>query len=187
MNEQRSPHEAPDGLESAAAAEAFLTYSAALRAFVARRLSNPEEVEDLVQEAYARLITRARESTLEAPQAYLFKIASNLLMDRKRAERKSGGEMLPFEDYMADTPPLQEEARRYRDLQSQFEAALGELSPRCREIFLLRRFDDLDSAAIASQFGISRRMVQKYLIRATAHLYARLDVRPAPSLPDSRR
>ncbi|MES2056567.1 MAG: sigma factor, partial [Pseudomonadota bacterium] len=55
--------------------EGFDAYRAALRAFVARRVANPTEVEDLVQEACARLIARAQTQTLDEPQAYLFRIA----------------------------------------------------------------------------------------------------------------
>ena len=58
------------------------TYRAALRAFVARRVDDPHEVDDLVQEACARLVASAREQTLDEPQAYLFRIAANLIADR---------------------------------------------------------------------------------------------------------
>ena len=153
---------------------AFSSYRAALRSFVARRISDPEAVDDLVQEAYARLMARTQEAPVEAPQAYLFKIASNLLIDRRRGDGRTRGEMLPLEDHMAETEPRQEEGRRYLDLRREFNTALDELPKQCRDIFILRRFDDLDSATIAARFKISQRMVQKHLARATAHLYVRL-------------
>lgn len=77
-------------------------------------------------------------------------------------------------DHILATGPEQEQARRVSDLKHAYEMALGELSPRCREVFLLRRHDAIDTNGVAAHFGISTRMVQKYMARATAHLEERL-------------
>ncbi len=149
----------------------FDAYRAALRAFVARRIDDPHEVEDLVQEACARLIASAREATLDAPQAYLFRIAANLIADRHRRAAPT----VPIADGF--DPPVagaQEDARRFADLQAALVAALDELSPRCREVFVMRRFDERGTGDIARSLGISPRMVQKHLTHAVAHLYDRL-------------
>ena len=151
--------------------DAFTNYRAALRAFVARRVNDPAEVDDLVQEACARLIATAREQTLDEPQAYLFRIAANLIVDRHRRVQRT----VPLGAHV--DPPVraaQEDQRRLADLQGALEAALGELSPRCREVFVMRRFDERGTGDIARALGISPRMVQKHLTHAVAHLYDRL-------------
>lgn len=151
--------------------DAFDDYRAALRAFVRRRVANPSEVEDLVQEACARLVASARARTVDEPQAYLFRIASNLIADRHRRAP-------PFVPLSRDfDPPVraaQEDRRQFADLQAALEAALDELSPRCREVFIMRRFDERGTGEIARELGISARMVQKHLTHAVAHLYERL-------------
>ncbi len=151
----------------------FDAYRAALRAFVARRVDDASEVEDLVQEACARLVASARERTVDEPQAYLFRIAANLIADRHRHRRALpvvplGPEIHP------PVRPAQEDRRRVADLQTAREAALDELSPRCREVFVMRRFDERGTGEIARELGISPRMVQKHLNHAVAHLYDRL-------------
>jgi RNA polymerase sigma-70 factor (ECF subfamily) len=159
------------------------SFRAALRTFFGRRIANREEVEDLVQETLARLFAGARDLELREPQAYLFRIAANLLADRHRRGRSSAVDFCVLED--SEIPavgPEQEDGRRYRDLQYVLEAALGELSPRCRNIFIMRRFREMDTEMIADAVGISQRMVQKYLVQATAHLYARL----GPLMQDDR-
>lgn len=149
-------------------------YLAALRAFIARRVANRDLVEDLVQESYVRLLARARQNPVHEPQAYLFRIASNLLADLGRGGKAALAHAEPLPDDLLEVAADQENERRRADLQRLLEQALAELSPRCRQVFVMRRFDELDTGAIADRLGISQRMVQKHLIAAVSHLYQRL-------------
>jgi RNA polymerase sigma factor (sigma-70 family) len=51
--------------------------------------------------------------------------------------------------------------------------AIDELPPRCREVFLLSRFESMANGEIAIRLGISRNMVEKHLIKALLHCRAR--------------
>jgi RNA polymerase sigma-70 factor (ECF subfamily) len=53
-------------------------------------------------------------------------------------------------------------------------AALAELKPKTREIFLLNRLDGLSYTQIAVRFGISPSAIEKHMIKALAHLHKRL-------------
>src|SRR5690606_19495356 len=53
-----------------------------------------------------------------------------------------------------------------REQLARVTAAIEALPPRCREVFLLYRFEGLDQATIASRLAISRNMVEKHVIRA---------------------
>lgn len=146
-------------------------YRAALRTFVARRIADPQEVEDLVQEACTRLIARSREHVLEEPRSYLFRIAANLIADRHRRAHPMA---MLVDDHLPPVRPVQEDGRRVADLQALLDAALDELGPRCRAVFILCRFDERSTSEIARELGISVRMVQKHLTHAVTHLYERL-------------
>jgi len=151
--------------------EGLNAYRAALRAFVSRRVSDPHEVEDLVQEACARLIARSREQLPEAPRAYLFRIAANLIADRHRRTRPM---TVLADDQLPPVRAAQEDRRSLADLQAALETALDELGPKCRTVFVMRRFDERSTSDTARELGISPRMVQKHLIHAITHLYERL-------------
>lgn len=157
--------EVPDGDDG------FEAYRAALRAFVSRRISDQHEVDDLVQEACTRLIARSQEQILEEPRAYLFRIAANLITDR---HRRAAPTTALIDDQLPPVRAVQEDGRRVADLQAALEAALDELGPRCRMVFILRRFDERSTGEIARELRISPRMVQKHLTHAVTHLYARL-------------
>ena len=151
-----------------------LVYLAGLRAFIARRVVNRDLVEDLVQESYLRLLARTRENPIRESQAYLFRIASNLLADLHRGGTAVLAAAEPLADDAVSIPPTQEDGRCHDDLQAMLESALDELPPRCRQVFVMRRFDELDTSEVATRLGISHRMVQKHLIAALNHLYKRL-------------
>lgn len=74
----------PDVLAASGQIDAKLLrrYEGALRDFFGRRVYSRDEVDDLVQEAFARLIESGGRRDVEYPAAYLFRIASNLIHDR---------------------------------------------------------------------------------------------------------
>jgi RNA polymerase sigma factor (sigma-70 family) len=149
-------------------------YRAALVAFVSRRVPDRAEVDDLVQDALARLVMSAERHELREPQAYLFRIAANLVADYYSRNRRIG-RTIPLEEHHAPiVRPEQEDGRHGDDLQRLFEAALDELGPKCRAAFVLHRFEEVPNWAIALRMKITPRMVQKHIVTATTHLYARL-------------
>lgn len=149
------------------------THEAALRRYFARRIDSAAEVDDMVQECFARLLAARPADPLQSPMAYLFRIASNLLADRGRGHSRNP--LVPLsEDDIPTIAPSQEDARRHADLQQAYAKALDELPPRCRRVFIMRRHEELTTPAIAEIMGITHRMVQKHLAHAMAHLHLRL-------------
>lgn len=149
-----------------------------LARFFTRR-GGAEDVADLVQEAFRRLIgaCRPQESVIESPEAYLNRIAGNLLRERARsAEGRAQADRRPYEDasVISLDPHRQLEAR---DTVARIEAALATLKPRTREIFLMHRLDGLSYAQIASIEGLSVKGVEKQMAKALFALRRRVDRR----------
>ncbi|HUZ90784.1 MAG TPA: RNA polymerase sigma factor [Methylocella sp.] len=143
---------------------------------LARRVG-PQDAADLLQEAYLRMFHHSKSEAIADPEAFLRTTAVNLAKDhlrRRATERK----YLDFERD-ADSVPAQAllaDARMEADarLKLLFQA-IEQLPPRCRQVFVMRRFDDLHQAEIARRLGISRNMVEKHMRLALERLQAALD------------
>ena len=64
------------------------TFSQRLRSFIAKRVDNPEDVEDLLQELFIRIHTRLDSvKNQEKISAWLYQITRNLIIDYYRARK----------------------------------------------------------------------------------------------------
>ena len=134
------------------------------------------DAEDLAQEALIRLIRSPIQAT--NTEAYLLRIASNLLRDRFRRDRTHRQPLHDsFETRLHDLPSEEPGGDRvYEDKERlrHFLEALDQLPPRCRQVFLLQRYDGLTYTSIAKRLSISVSAVEKHMMRALLHFQARL-------------
>ncbi len=152
-----------------------------LRRHIVRKLRNPCEAEDVVQEAYIRMLTMpAGHAVLRNAKAFLFTVASNLAVDTVRREQRRR-RLFPTISETAtafDGDTLEVVCPR-RSTEDQVDAsmrlscvlaALDELPPTCRQAFTLHKLDELSYAEVAAEMGITVSMVEKHLSRALQHL-----------------
>lgn len=131
-----------------------------------------QDADDLTQESFARL-AKARISgakPIEKPDAYLSRIASNLLRDRaKVALRRSLANHVPADDVpLAGEDPVA--ALEVRDQLQRIEASLARLSPKTRWVFLAHRREGMSYKDIANQTGLSVKAVERRMSKAIAHI-----------------
>lgn len=148
---------------------------AELRAFAVRRLRNRAIAEEIVQEAYLRLAGH-RDEVVENPRAYLYRVVGNLVTDHQRRERVHSQVATGLTVTVDAIDPATDIERQLiaRERLALLSQAIAELPPRCRECFILRRFDDLSQEEVARRMGISRSMVEKHLRLALVHCTRRL-------------
>lgn len=140
-----------------------------------RRVRNPDEAEELAQEAYLRAL-RYRDSNAESLKALLFRIAINLAGTNARRDRThhttahTSLEELPIahDELPQDEQLVQDERREL------IAMAIQALPPRCRQVFVLSRFHDMRQKDIAQRLGISLSMVEKHITTAMAFIRARV-------------
>jgi len=151
-----------------------------LVSFFLRRVRDRSDAEDLTQETFARAIHRLSSSQRTNIRSYLFTVGSNLLRDRaRRAATHHLDEHESLSSTTANISALTEDRSPERVLlarESLQEAisALAELDERTRDIFILFRLENMRHREIAAIFGISVSAVEKQVVKATAHLAARL-------------
>ncbi|WEK45170.1 MAG: sigma-70 family RNA polymerase sigma factor [Candidatus Andeanibacterium colombiense] len=139
-----------------------------------RRLGSPSLAEDLAQELYLRLERLGAIPAIRNPRALLLQAADNLALDHlrvenRRAELRRQAHELLWEDADEVNPERQlvalDEVRRTL-------AVIATLPDRCREIFILNRFEGVTQREIAERFGISTVAVEKHMRKAMARLAA---------------
>lgn len=139
--------------------------------FCARNLKDRHAAADLVQEAYMRFLVAQQSGTaITDSRALLFRTMRNLLIDqhRRAAVRQCQSlDALTEQEQPALPRHLQpEEIYAFNQYARALYAAIESLPPRCREAFVLNRFDGLSHQEVADRMGISRNMVAQHVIRA---------------------
>jgi RNA polymerase sigma-70 factor (ECF subfamily) len=152
-----------------AAFEAFHARCAPrLRAYVHRVVGSANDVDDIVQEAFLKMLRVNLEDDEEQRRRYLYRVASNLIVDRwRRSKHEEGGEMMPN----AATPPP-----HYED-DAAVATIFAELKPRERALLWLAYVEGESHEEIAASLGVARRGVRVLLFRARRHLRDLLQAR----------
>ncbi|MCG2840663.1 sigma-70 family RNA polymerase sigma factor [Sandaracinobacter sp. RS1-74] len=133
--------------------------------------------EDVTQSLWFRVQRVEDDPPIANRRAYLFRLATNLAVDRAKADHRHG-ELFkegPLSEDVADESPLAERMLLDREALGLVQSAVRELSPRCRKILHMRRVEGLPASEIASRLGLSRQMVTRYIAQAMAHCLDRLD------------
>lgn len=138
-----------------------------LTAYVRKRLRDPEQADDVVQETFVRVVEQERKQRIEQPLAYAFRVADSILY---AGARKADRAVEPLDVDIACTLPLPEEVLDYRRRMSRFEAALAALPPLRRTVFVKRHIDGKSRPDIAVELGLSLEVVKKHLVRAMVDL-----------------
>ena len=144
---------------------------------LARRTASCEDARDLVHEIFCRMarLGAAGSLRLERPQAYLSRIATNLLRDRaKHASRHMASSHVAADENMLAGID-QQRLLESRDMLTRVEAAMLKLRPKTREIFMAHRIDGLSYAEIAERTGLSIKGVEKQMSKAIAQIDRMLD------------
>ncbi|MFC3374849.1 sigma-70 family RNA polymerase sigma factor [Rugamonas sp. CCM 8940] len=145
-------------------------YYQELLRLMARATGCRDKAQDVVQEAYARVLTSGRGGDSAEPgsheRALLYVTARNIVIDQQRQSLIRRHEDLALHEPRA--PRADEPEQRLADRQhmEHLLAIIENLPPRCRQAFALYKFDGLSHVEIAAQMGISVNMVEKHIIKA---------------------
>ena len=156
-----------------------------LRNFIRRRVPDPSDAEDIVQEVFYELVEANRLlMPIEHVTGWLFRVARNRITDlfRKRKPDSFGdaavededGEMLQIEDLLP-SPDAGPEALYARSvLLDEVEFALNELPDEQREVFIAHELEGRSFKELSAESGVNVNTLLSRKRYAVLHLRERL-------------
>ena len=156
-----------------------------LRDFIRRRVTDPSDAEDIVQEVFYELVEANRMlMPIEHVTGWLFRVARNRITDlfRKkkpmafsdRAVEGEDGELLRIEDLLP-SPDAGPEALYVRSvLLDELEFALDELPDEQREVFVAHEMDGRSFRELSAESGVKVNTLLSRKRYAVLHLRERL-------------
>jgi RNA polymerase sigma factor (sigma-70 family) len=166
-NMTRQPLLPPDGQETDMA-QVYKDLRASLMRFASRYFRRPQEIEDVVQEAFVKVIEAQHQREIREPRSYLFRTTRNLaLSELDRCDNRltdTIGDLLP-ELELLQTPPLEQqfESRQRFDA---FCRAVRRLPTKGRRVYILRRVYGFTQKETAEHLGITIKTVEAHQAKA---------------------
>lgn len=176
------------GREPLSVQETIRRHHGALLSFLRLRLRISHDADDVAQESYIRMMQYEGSREIRSPSSMLFRIAINVANDLGRSElarRASDQCSIDDVELVSELPSAEREIGACQDLEL-LQAVISQLSPKCREVFLLSRAQLMTYPEIALHCGISLKMVEKHISRALAVCTKKVRDAAEPSLKPLR-
>jgi RNA polymerase sigma factor (sigma-70 family) len=144
-----------------------LPYEPGIRARLGRVYVYGLEIDDIIQEMYARLLTTPSLESIRYPRQYAIQTAKSIIIDHVRHSQVisivSSGSM---EQLNISLPEANAEERlEFREDIRNVSKALAQLPEKCRETLILRRVEGLSQKETARRLGISEKAVENHMSR----------------------
>jgi RNA polymerase sigma-70 factor (ECF subfamily) len=142
-----------------------LPHEALLRAKLGKMCLYNLDIEDVIQETYARFMTHASLDAIRYPKQYALLTARGIVIDHVRRSRvvsiTASGNLEMLEIPAPDINP--EQRVEFQQEIREVMAALDQLPELCRETLILRRIEGLPQREVAQRLKISEKTVEKHM------------------------
>jgi RNA polymerase sigma factor (sigma-70 family) len=158
-----------DGAEAAAASSLYERFSGQIYGYCLHQLGSREEAEDALQTTFMNAFRGLQRGVVpKVESAWLFKIAHNVCLSRRRSSRRRGRVEAPNNlEVIQEIVPAREEAG---DELIGLQAALDSMPEGQQRAILLREWQGLSYREIAAELGLSQSAVETLIFRARRSL-----------------
>lgn len=144
--------------------ETYTTYRPLVVRYIYRKLNGCMETEDLVQDAFLRLLEYRSMLRPETVRSFLYTIVRNLVTDYLRRHYKKQEVMACMCEGLSASVEDMESAVMAKDLFCQEKKRVNQLSPKVRAVYSMSRFEEKTTSEIAEELNIPKRTVEGYLL-----------------------
>ena len=146
--------------------ELFNEHYRSLCRFASSYLSSPDNAEDIVQQVFINLWNTRETIDPEKPiKSYLLTSVKNRCLNYIRDNKKYRSYYLDIESEL-EIPVSEKDLINEKHLNDRLKEALEKLPEKCREIFVLCRFEDMKYKEVAEKLGISQKTVEAQMSKA---------------------
>ncbi len=162
-----------------------LPHEAALRAWLMRWRIEDLLADDVVQEAYAVLASRASVDDIRNPRSYFFQTARSIILMHLRRSRVVSIRAVEDIDRIgaAADEPTPEQLVSDREELHQLATAIAQLPEMGRQALTLRVIDGLSQREVGERMGISENAAQKHIAKS---IHALMTIFGRGGNPDAR-
>jgi len=145
----------------------FHYYYSGLFAYCERITGDGQSAEDIVQDLFVHLWIKHNQININSSlKNYLFISVKNRALDFIKHEKIKSEKLNSNSESEKSIENLSSFWFAESELQEIVDKSLEKLTPRCREIFLLNRFEGIKNQEIAEKLGISKRTVELQISNA---------------------
>ena len=126
-----------------------------------RILNNTSQAEDIVQECMIKLWETRHKLGDQSVVGYFHTMVRNRCIDHIRKKKLH---IVNWEESSASTHP--NDSMEFEELQQKIHRLIDSLPERCRQVFVLSRFEEMSYKEIADQLDISKKTVENQISKA---------------------
>lgn len=160
------------------------SYSKRLLGFIRKRISNPADAEDILQDVFYQFMGNTQ--PIAQLSGWLFTVARNKITDRQRKKKETylaeqggvdeEGEAFDWAELLPDEGDSPETTYLRNFFWETLEDALAELPPQQRDVFMLTEMEGIPFKVIAEQTGENVNTLISRKRYAVLHLRQRLEL-----------
>jgi RNA polymerase sigma-70 factor, ECF subfamily len=155
--------------------ELFRSHFTGLCFFAQKYVKDYETAKEIVQDAFISLWEKRETIDMERPvKSYLTMVIHNKCSNYLRDNRKFDQYILNIENLLEVPEYDGADSMVENELKQKIDLSIAELPEKCREIFVLNRYENLKYQEIANKLQISVKTVETQMSKALHHMRVRL-------------